>query len=505
MTAPSTPNLGPQGYPSRRGGSVSGGPWQLVEVTSKEAAVARSQPGTPLITAQKSPVITAQKSPAAPPSQSPHEELEDWNIGDPLVALEEEGPGSVTERRERQNSLRPPQHIVKGAEGWEEEDGFNPQCFIGEWTDNLGHYLSVTLNESGGRQRERRRRNRNGDRGDARVSFLAVLQKFGMPDKRFNINRPRARDEWTCGNGVLVREESSTQKIVWKSDDGRVSTWERLPPDGPVYFDLPPGAAGHEEESHDWYQSSAGAHASGPVVFFSPEAIDGPPQGEWKGLHLPADDEGGNVESAAANAAIGERAPEERPAPQWNLEAPEFVPASFAAPAAPASSVPSNTVSPALRAAPSPLISPAVPPGPLAAQAAACQLELSEASPDVQITGHRLEWVLPDDWGKLSRFPKDFCLTSPMFGVQQAANMQLVFYPNGSRTAEAGRCTVALTRGPDSAGIKFEFSVNGRGSGPKVCLGRRYLGDYPKPYDDSEENKVQKVAVCMQVLEVLGI
>merc|ERR1712157_710810 len=102
----------------------------------------------------------------------------------------------------------------------------------------------------------------------------------------------------------------------------------------------------------------------------------------------------------------------------------------------------------------------------------------------------------------LLRFPKDFCISSPMFGVRRAASMQLAFYPNGSRTAEVDHCTVALTRGPDSAGIKFEFLVNGRGIGPKVCLGRRYLGDYLKPFDNSEESKQQKVVIIMQVLEV---
>jgi len=91
-----------------------------------------------------------------------------------------------------------------------------------------------------------------------------------------------------------------------------------------------------------------------------------------------------------------------------------------------------------------------------------------------------------------------------MFGVRQAANMQLAFYPNGSRTAEDGHCTVSLTRGPDSAGIKFEFLVNGRGIGPKVCLGRRYIGDYPLPFDASEEHKSKNVVVCMQLLEILG-
>lgn len=92
-----------------------------------------------------------------------------------------------------------------------------------------------------------------------------------------------------------------------------------------------------------------------------------------------------------------------------------------------------------------------------------------------------------------------------MFGVQQGANMQLAFYPNGSRTAEPDHCTVSLTRALDSVGIKFEFTVNGRGIGPKVCLGKRYFGDYPKPYNDPEGNKSQQVVVvCMKVLEILG-
>lgn len=45
--------------------------------------------------------------------------------------------------------------------------------------------------------------------------------------------------------------------------------------------------------------------------------------------------------------------------------------------------------------------------------------------------------------------------------------------------------------------------MNGRGIGPKVCLGRRYLGDYPKPFADSEESEARNVVVCMQVLEIL--
>lgn len=83
------------------------------------------------------------------------------------------------------------------------------------------------------------------------------------------------------------------------------------------------------------------------------------------------------------------------------------------------------------------------------------EVQLVGESPDITVGGPRLEWCLPDNWGKLNKYPKDFCVTSPMFGVRCAANMQLAFYPNGSRTAEVGHCTVALTRGPDSAGIKL--------------------------------------------------
>mmetsp|Transcript_131117 Transcript_131117/g.355925 ORF Transcript_131117/g.355925 Transcript_131117/m.355925 type:complete len:641 (+) Transcript_131117:94-2016(+) len=149
-----------------------------------------------------------------------------------------------------------------------------------------------------------------------------------------------------------------------------------------------------------------------------------------------------------------------------------------------------------------PLTSPPMPP--TGQTAPPSGIELSEGAEDVQAFGSRLEWAIPDAWGKLSKLPQDFSVTSSMFGIKHCPNMQLAFYPNGNRAAEPGHCTVALTRGPQCAGIKFEFLVNGRGIGPKVCLGRRYLGDYPKPYDDSDASKPQKVVVCMQILEVLG-
>lgn len=484
--------MGPQG-------SVRKSPWQLVEVSGKDAGrkVSVSQPGTPLITGQRSPQLGAQRSPNLGPQQTPqrtpqqspalgpaNSPLEEKNIdhpsGDKQTAQSEraEPDGRWGDNEEDGGAALP-------------EDGFDSRYFLGNWTDNIGHMIMVTATEASGR-RDRRRRNKGEGKGRGQLGFLAVMYKFGMPDKRFNINKDRRKNVWSCGNGVLDQETSTQEKMHWKAADGRISTWDRSPPEGPVFFDAPPAVAYQEEQLPPWFDH-CGEIMGGLFPGQDGEYFAGPPQGEWKGLHLPDDPDdplqpqptGGSDETSAAPAEDGATGT----SGQWNLKAPEFVMPSTVGP------------DPAAAAAPS---MPVHPP-PVGVQAAACQLQLSEESPDVAITANRLEWVLPDNWGKLSRFPKDFCLTSPMFGVRQAANMQLVFYPNGSRTAEAGRCTVALTRGPDSAGIKFEFSVNGRGSGPKVCLGRRYLGDYPKPYDESEETKTQQVSVCMQVLEVLGV
>jgi len=145
------------------------------------------------------------------------------------------------------------------------------------------------------------------------------------------------------------------------------------------------------------------------------------------------------------------------------------------------------------------LVPPAVAPAPQP-----IVVQVSEKSEELRASGGRLEWLVPETWGSLSTYPKDKCTTSPSFSIRRAPNMQLAFYPGGSRTAEAGQCTVALTRTPESAGIKFEFSVNGRSIGRKVCLGRRYQGDYPRPFNDSEETDLCKVVICMHLIEVLG-
>lgn len=488
-----------------RGSTASKSAWQLVEVpgkdANKDAGKPRSQPGTPLLTVQRTP----QQSPALGPRRTPQSSpvlrpadgalpppMEEFNIDEQQGDTQEEPVDSVGHAYERWGD--DPDH--------QDEDGFSSRYLLGDWTDNIGHRVLVTQTEIGAR-RDRRRRNKGGGKGRGQLGFLAVMYKFGLPDKRFNINRDRTKMGWTCGNGVLDMEESGEEKMVWRTADGRISTWTRSPPEGPVYFDAPPAPMMQEEMIQQplWYQPGMQVHPDGPVYFDPDHNLMGPPQGEWKGLHLPPEEgdplqmqQGAGVDTIEVTEVVVQDGS------AWNVQAPEFVPSAFAAP--PASASPNIAPAPAPA---TPAMS--VHPAPTGAQAIACAVQLSEGtqSPDVNITGHRLEWTLPDDWGQLKRLPKDFSITSPMFGVRQAANMQLMFYPNGSRTAEAGRCTIALMRAPNSAGIKFEFSVNGRGSGPKVCLGRRYLGDYQKPYGDDEESKTRQVLVCMQVLEVLGI
>ena len=77
----------------------------------------------------------------------------------------------------------------------------------------------------------------------------------------------------------------------------------------------------------------------------------------------------------------------------------------------------------------------------------------------------------------------------------------MVFYPNGNRAAESGNCTVMLTRGVTNDGIKFELILNGKGSGPKACFSRRFVGDFSKPYEPEEDGRVR---IRMSILEIVS-
>lgn len=357
--------------------------------------------------------------------------------------------------------------------------------------------IYVTPSESWGGQRRQRGRHRDRDRDKEsdqvkpRLAFVAVMQKPEAPDKHFTISLDRSEPpKWRCGNGFLVQEESDAEALTWEAEDGRCSKWTRPVPEGTVYFDPPPHFHAFMDPSMQVEATDSAGY--GGFVMCMPGMLN-PDAPEFVPF----------VPTPAASPALVPRPTpisRHRASPTLTpLPSPHIRPNKWGR---------TPTPSPMFGPLAAPMVGvhllPSLGPAELAPPAPVIELQLSEESPDVITCGAKMEWSVPDSWGKLSRFPKDFCITSPMFGVHKAANMQLAFYPNGSRVAEPGHCTVALTRGPDSAGIKFEFLVNGRGIGPKVCLGRRYLGDYPKPFDDSEENKAQKVVVCMQVLEMLG-
>eukprot|EP00747_Dinoflagellata_sp_TGD_P034119 gnl/TRDRNA2_/TRDRNA2_137066_c0_seq3.p1 gnl/TRDRNA2_/TRDRNA2_137066_c0~~gnl/TRDRNA2_/TRDRNA2_137066_c0_seq3.p1 ORF type:complete len:552 (-),score=100.77 gnl/TRDRNA2_/TRDRNA2_137066_c0_seq3:302-1957(-) len=507
--AHSTPKLGPAAASRPRAGSVSGGPWQLVEVGAVSAAVVRSPHTSPKFTfaSSKGKGLSPSMSPnfavaAEPPELPP---LEDLPAAEEAERQTEELVADNGEAAESKTATQAGEDAT-GKEVDEEPEAsksFNPSYFVGEWLDNLGHVIYVTPKQWP--------RGKRLPRAAHRQTFLAVLTRAGQPDKRFTINRDRTTREWSCGNGLLDWPECSWETVTWRTSDDRVSKWTRAPPQGPVYFDAPPphpglvpmsmmqanknsSLEGHPEGHEPW------DGAQPPFVVWVDEYGMNPAGceqildcREWKELRLPADEneqeedpDAAEVRAARAARMVEAMGPAvalpctapspKLPSKELDASAPEFVPRE------------------PLRKAQEP--APAAEPEAV--------LTLAEESPDVRVWGRRLEWSLPDTWGKLNRFPKDFCLTSPMFGFNQTHNMQLVFYPNGNRAAEPGNCTLALSRGPDTAGIKFEFSVNERGSGPKVCLGRRYVGDYPKPFDESEESKSKTVIVHLKVLEILG-
>lgn len=139
------------------------------------------------------------------------------------------------------------------------------------------------------------------------------------------------------------------------------------------------------------------------------------------------------------------------------------------------------------------------------ASASSCEIEMLQDSPDVCVEPEGwLEWTLPDTWDKLATLPRDFCISSPLFGVQQAPCLQLIFYPSGCRTSEGGQCSLALNCGPDSAGLKFEALINGVSSEPQECLGQRYVGDFPQPAINVMANGEQRVVIRLHILETIG-
>lgn len=535
---PSVPGWGPRPEHGQGGGSVSGTPWQLVEVDNRRASADSrrgtwSQGSSPGITLLKSPLIQPSRTPSigrspliqprSPPTQlrSPPMQLRNsqllvphhvtsWSDDDLSNYSARSGERRIAsdrrsflrgQRRSRTDSFRATSAGASCSRAAnDDDDGFDPDIFVGDWVDGLGHKINVVRAES-----NRRRQ--------GRLTFLATLQRVqGGPDKKFNITKTRGRTEWSCGNGQLVRSESSMELVTWQTEDGRVSTWKRPMPEGAVHFDDVPGDENWRSDAMEWQRSNPPLPGPlEPPVYFDPPPMESQwtSQGDsgvyfWVGTDgsmIPVCNDGStewtadsDVQNAEGQVFTG-----------FSAAATEFVPGQgLASDQAPGGGAEKSEEGNFKIATPTDCQSPAAGPKPSPGGEDSAEIFLSKETPDVRVVGRRLEWTLADPWGKLNRFPKDFCITSPMFGISRVTNMQLVFYPNGSRTAEAGHCTVALTRGPDSAGIKFEFFVNGTASGPKKCLGGRFLGDYPKPFGDTEGQKGEKIVLAMHVLEVMG-
>merc|ERR1712137_247799 len=328
--------------------------------------------------------------------------------------------------------------------------------------------------------------------------------------------------EWMCGNGTLVREKSDDQTIVWHASDGRESTWMRLPPDGPVYFD-PPDEASQEVDAqepsgeeqvcpaHDKHDNHDASHPS--------QEDSSPPQGVYSGY----DPEWSGQEWTAWSGATPAELVGWGNNPElvgWGnnyADATHMVKAILFMPPTAGKQTcvggltkhghsgigstieeESSTKCVGINSegannpnagwenwVEKPPRSPA-------------QAAVEVATPDDNI----VDWTVGEPWSRLVRFPKDFCITSPIFKVATSANVQLVFYPNGRNNAQDGHCTVALMATTGKVNIMFELHVNDHRSGFKVCHGRSYRVDLPKPFGEPTKT-VQKVIITM-VIKMFG-
>lgn len=391
---------------------------------------------------------------------------------------------------------------------------FDPMFIIGSWSDNLGHRITVEPADAGH------------NKGGSRLAFWVLMEKDGLPDKHFTVSKDRARKEWMCGNGTLVREKSDDQTIVWHASDGRESMWMRLPPDGPVYFD-PPDETSQEVDAqepsgeeqvcpvHDNHENHDVSHPSqedsGPpqrmYSGYDPEWSgqewtawsgatpaelvgwgDNPELVGWSDNYADVTQHGQSFSFHAANCWQVATQPDacwwsDQAWTQWGCGTTTEEENS------------TNCVGISSEVAdngnaswknwvekPRPPAQPAV----------------EVATPDDNI----VDWTLGEPWSSLVRFPKDFCITSPIFKVATSANVQLVFYPNGRNNAQDGHCTVALMATLGKVNIMFELHVNDHRSGFKVCHGRSYRVDLPKPFGEPTKT-VQKVIVTM-VIKMFG-
>jgi len=105
----------------------------------------------------------------------------------------------------------------------------------------------------------------------------------------------------------------------------------------------------------------------------------------------------------------------------------------------------------------------------------------------LKVEQRRLTWEIRNtDTGPLEEgvaslcdLPQGQCIESPAFWVA-GVFLKLAFYPAGALHAEEGMCAVALVA-EEKQQLKFEVFLNGRTSGRKAMMGKKFACDFRRP------------------------
>lgn len=325
-----------------------------------------------------------------------------------------------------------------------EVDGFLPQTFLGIWEDNLGRSVTVTPYHT---QR------------CGRVVFTARFQCTGDGEKTFTISKDDFR-EWMCGSGCLLRNESSTDVLAWRAVDGQWSKWTRAAK-ATVRTGSPVRSA-----SDNWPALDSSRIAKQP----SHKSPRTPPRSSAS-ERVPLVDNVALTTVPRLSLPSGATTQKLTPREFFHMGTPDCTPV--------------------VRLQPQSSVS--------------HEIEMLQNSPDVcLLPGGGLEWELPDSWANLGTLPRGFCVSSPIFGIEQAPTLQLVFYPNGNGISHQNRSTVTLLRGPNSQGVKFDLKLNGISIGQQLSVSHQHHCDFALPFD-MVEGCTGKVEIGFQVLDTFAL
>eukprot|EP00929_Paragymnodinium_shiwhaense_P009482 TRINITY_DN113664_c0_g1_i1.p1 TRINITY_DN113664_c0_g1~~TRINITY_DN113664_c0_g1_i1.p1 ORF type:complete len:460 (-),score=113.17 TRINITY_DN113664_c0_g1_i1:206-1585(-) len=395
-----------------------------------------------------------------------------------LAELQEQKEKEAAEAERKAEEEEAAQRAKEEEEARPQRKQFDASCLAGAWLDNLGQLMMVTRGLT----------RRGAGRRLITYTYKVSVVKEGVETARLVIRFDETEKEWRCGNGLLVREETEPNRIVWTTADGRLSEWTPVP-NGPVYFDGPQGSA----EAWD-----------GPTYFDPADPASESHENDeaWEAAWESGDYGSGWYDSAGYGDGNGWWTENWNAAGQGYNSGASRKPSEYVC-------VPVDDVGPPSKASKKKEKAAAQPPG-LEEVVAEVQESLTSVrlsaetdGKDVQLKGDKLDWGVPLSWGELRKMPADALVKSPLFDVATSLGMQLEFYPSGCKSGTPGGCTLQLVRGQGSTGgIKFELILNGRSSGPKACLGRRFLADFPMPFDASEDSDWKHVCITFHVLHV---